>query len=326
METARAEWEAEYGPFLVFQKTFVQPGTYLHATQNIFDIRLPQGLAPEQADRLLNEKMRSYFEDRWAHRPLVSLKGISPLDAVGHPKLRRKVAGLILLLEQLLQTFQTKLPYTMDELRHKLGLDQAVPVDAASAGDANAITGMNAAELAALTPETLSEEDLKAAFTSAKRLDANELATKFAQSLVAKAASLPDFDGFIYDQHIVFQLLGEDRVERAYVSILKAIERDAKNNAGKRSIDYRKLRFKVLLAGKRIAEARIDIDKLLSEKGEDLDIFVFATEELLRFGQKDLASKYAGMGKLIAAKKSDRDRFSFFEEIQKRYGGEGKPA
>ena len=30
----------------------------------------------------------------------------------------------------------------------------------------------------------------------------------------------------------------------------------------------------------------------------------FATEELLRFGHKDLAGKYAGMGKLIAAKKS----------------------
>jgi len=325
LEQGRTDFEVTYGSMLQFEREFTQPGTYIHASQQIFDIRLPQGLTPEHSERLLTEKMRSYFEDRWSQRPLHSLKGNSPVDAMGHPHLRRKVAGCIQLLEQLLQGLKLKLPYTMNELRHKLGFDQAVTAEAPAAiGAPRSISAMNAAELAALNAETLSDDDLRLAFTAAKRLDANELAGKYAIALVNRASTTPGQDCFIYDQHIIFQLLGEDRIERAYVSTLKALERDAKLNAAKRSIDYRKLRLKVLLAGKRVPEAKVDLDKLLAEKGEDLDLFVFAVEELLRFGHKDLAGKYAGMGKLVAAKKNDRDRFSFFEEMQKRYGSEAK--
>lgn len=325
LEQARADFEAQYSGLIKFDRTFEQPGTYLHVTQGILDIRLPQGLTPDQSDRFVEERMRSYFEDRWTQRPLHSLKGNTPIDSVGHPVLRRKVLGCILLLDQLLSGLSAKLPYNMERLKHKLGLDQAL----ASTGEAVAgapapIASMNAIELAAVNIEGSSDDDLKLAFTSAKRLDANDLASKFAQALVNRAATTPGTDCFSYDQHLIFQLLGEDRVERAYVTTLKALERDTKQNGGKRSVDYRKLRLKVLLAGKRVQEARVDLDKLLAEKSEDLDLFVFAVEELLRFGHKEVAAKYAGMGKLIAAQKSDRDRFTFFEETQKRFGGEGK--
>lgn len=323
LEQGRKDLEGTYGSWLQFEKEFTQPGTYIHASQDIFEIRLPEGLTPEHSERLLRERMRSYFEDRWAQRPLHALRGNTPMDAAGHPILRRKVAGCILLLEQLLQAMQIKLPYTMDELRHKLGLTQSVSTEM-PAGAGRAITSMNAAELAAMNTDTMNDEDLRSAFTAAKRIDANELASKFAQALVARAASSSGQDCYIYDQHIIFQLLGEDRIERAYATTLKAMERDTKLNGGKRSIDYRKLRLKVLLAGKRITEAKVDLDKLLAEKGEDLDLFVFAVEELLRFGHKELAGKYAGMGKLVAAKKSDRDRFTFFEEMQKKYAGEAR--
>ncbi|MFO0813419.1 MAG: tetratricopeptide repeat protein [Gemmatales bacterium] len=320
---AHADFQAQYGALVVEKDRFTQPGTYLHISQSVFDVRLPQGFTPEQSERLLKEKIRSHFEDRWAHRSLHSLQGNTPIDAVGHPILRRKVMGCITILEQVMNQLGAKLPYSMDELRHKLSLDQA---GSATEGEAPAattsITAMNNAELAAIAVDSASEEELKQAFTTARRLDANELATKFAQALVNQAANKQDADCFIYDQHIIYQLLGEDRVERAYVNILKALERDAKLNAGRRSLDYRKLRLKVLLAGKRVQEARADLDKLLAEKGEDLDLFVFATEELLRFGHKELAGKYAGMGKLVASRKNDRDRLSFFESMQKKYGSE----
>jgi hypothetical protein len=114
--------------------------------------------------------------------------------------------------------------------------------------------------------------------------------------------------------------LGEDRLERAYATTLKAMERDAKQNAGKRSIDYRKLRLKVLLAGKRLPEAKIDIEKLLTEKADDLNLCVYVVEELLKFGHKDLAAKYAKQGQQVAKKKNDADSAGFFEEIQARYG------
>jgi tetratricopeptide (TPR) repeat protein len=319
---AHADFQSHYGDLLQEKDRFTQPGTYLHLSQGVFDIRLPQGLTPEQTDRLLTEKLRSHFEDRWSQRPLNSLKGNTPLDAAGHPVLRRKVLGSILLIEQILNQLGTKLPYSMDNLRHKLGLDQAAPTleGTSPTGTASSITAMNAAELAALPIDGASEEDLKQAFTAAKRLDANDLATKFATALVTQAATKPDADCFLYDQHIIYQLLGEDRVERAFVNIVKALERDAKLNAGRRSLDYRKLRLKVLLAGKRVQEARADFDKLLADKGDDLDLLVFGTEEFARFGHKDLAGKYASVGKQLATKKNDRDRLGFFETMVKKYG------
>jgi hypothetical protein len=179
---------------------------------------------------------------------------------------------------------------------------------------------MNAAELSAISTETSTDDELKQAFAAARRLDANELATRFAQAIVQRAASVPGADCFIYDQHIIFQLLGEDRVERAYATTLKMIDRDVKQSQGKRSIDYRKLLVKVLLAGKRLPEARHELDKLLTEKADDLDLHVFATEELLRFGHKESAVKYAHEGKKLATSKQDRDRSAFFEDILKRYG------
>lgn len=65
---------------LDFEKAFEQPGTFLHITQSVFDMRMPQGLTPEQSDRFLKEKMRGHFEDIWAQRPLHSLKGDTPLS------------------------------------------------------------------------------------------------------------------------------------------------------------------------------------------------------------------------------------------------------
>jgi tetratricopeptide (TPR) repeat protein len=322
IESARAAFEQTYGSFVRFEKAFEQPGTFLHITQSVFDMRMPQGLTPEQSDRFLKEKMRGHFEDIWAQRPLHSLKGNTPLDASGHPVLRRKVLGCILLMEQVLNNMGLKLPYTMDELRHKLGLDK--PGAAIEANAPATVTGMNVEDLAALKVETASEDDLKQAFTSAKRLDANELANKFAQALVQRAATTQGADCFTYDQHIIFQLLGEDRIEKAFASTLKAMDRDTKLNGGKRSVDYRKLRLKVLLAGKRLNEAKVDLDKLFTERNDDLDLYVFVTEELLRFGHKELASKYASQGKALAEKKSDRDRLGFFDSILKRHGSPAK--
>lgn len=315
----RTSLEADYAGILEFQREFEQPGTYVHAVQCIFDIRLPTGLNPEQSDRMLQEKMRSYFEDRWCHRPLHSLKGNTPLDAVGHPHLRRKLLGCILLLDQLLASLRAKVPYTMEDLRRKLNLNGGGETSSNASSPVTVIGAMSAAELAAMNLETASDEDLANAFSAARRLDANDLATRFAQAIVNRAATSPGADCFIYDQHIIFQLLGEDRVERAYASTLKALDRNAKSNAGKRAIDYRKLLLKVLLSGKRLPEARVELDKLLAEHADNLDLYVFATEELLRFGHKDLAVKYAAAGKQLAAKKNDKDRLGFFEDLLKRY-------
>ena len=314
---ARQQIEQVYGASINFEKSFEKPGSFVHLIHRAMDVRLPEGLETQKADHFVRESLRGYFEDRWSHQPLHSLQGNTPLDAVGHPILRRKLLGCIALLEQVMQTISVKVPYTMDELRHKLGLDQVVATEATDAPAS--VTARNAEQLSQLNIVTASDEELKQAFVSAKRLDANELATRFAQALIQRAGNQPGIDSWVYDQHIVFQLLGEDRIERAYVTVLKAMERDAKLQGGKRSIDYRKLRLKVLLAGKRLHEAKVDIDKLILENSDNLDLYVFVIEELLRFGHKELACKYATQAKAQAEKKGDRDRLSFFDSFLKRY-------
>ncbi len=321
VETARAELEASWGDSVQFTRSFTQAASFPHLVDQVLDFRVPEGLTTEQVQRLSNEMFRSYFEDQWAHRPFRVLQGNTPIDAVGHPVLRRKLQGMILLLEQVLANQKVPITYTMDDLRRKLGLADGPIIQTHEQSAAPAvIASLSAAELAALDVALLSEDDLKQAFATAKRLDANEIAGKFAQALVAKVGNSPGADCFIYDQHVIFQLLGEDRIERAYATTIKMLDRDAKLNAGKRSIDYRKLRLKVLLAGKRLGEAKIELDKLLSERADDLDLLGFAVEELLKFGHKDQAAHYAKSGKLLAAKKNDRDRLGYFEDIQKRFG------
>jgi len=314
---ARQELEDRWGNTVEFRSEFAKPGSFNHVLDVIMNFRLPEGLAPEQSTRLTTEMIRSYFEDQWAHQPLKSLQGNTPLDAAGHPVLRRKVLGLIQLLGQILTIRNITLPYTMDDLRRKLGLLSAAGTVAAPT---TSVGAMSAAELAQLDVEKLSDEELRQAFTAAKRLDANEIASRIAQAIVTRAANAEGQDIFLYDQHIIFQLLGEDRIERAYASTIKALEWDAKLNAGKRSTDYRKLRVKVLLAGKRLPEAKHDLDKLLAEKKDDPDLYVFAVEELLRFGHKDAAAKYATQGKQTAERRGDRDRLGFFVDVEKRHG------
>jgi tetratricopeptide (TPR) repeat protein len=317
---AQRELEILWGTTVAYHRSFTQPTSFNHLAEEAFSFRLPEGVTPEQAERLTKEMLRSFFEDQWAMRPSSSLQGNTPLDAAGHPVLRRKVLGMIGLWEQILALQNIPLPYSMADLRRKLGLLEPAADQPSEPATTN-IAHLSAAELAGLPVESLSLDDLKQAFTAAKRLDANELATKFAQAVVNRPNGSNQADCFLYDQQLIFQLLGEDRLERAYATTLKAMERDAKQNGGKRSIDYRKLRLKVLLAGKRTAEAKIDLDKLLAEKADDLDLAVWAVEELLKFGQKEMAVKYAGSGKQAAEKKNDRDRAEFFAEIQKRFNG-----
>jgi tetratricopeptide (TPR) repeat protein len=316
LESARKELEELWGNTVEYQRSFTKPASFHHLLEQVFHFRLPEGLATEHATRLSTEMFRSFFEDQWAHRPASSLQGNTPIDASAHPVLRRKVLGQILLWEDILALPKVPITYSMNDLRRKLGLFDTAPASSPAPATTN-VTLMSAAELSALDPPNMKNEDLQQAFTAAKRLDANELATKFAQALVQRTEQQ---DFFTYDQHIIFQLLGEDRLERAYATTLKAMDRDAKQNAGKRSIDYRKLRLKVLLAGKRLAEAKIDIEKLLAEKVEDLNLFVYVVEELLKFGHKDLAAKYAKQGRQVAKKKNDADSAGFFEEIETRYG------
>ncbi len=85
------------------------------------------------AEAKLRDHAREFFENVWIHRPLKSLAGNSPLDAVGSSALRKRVFGVVKFVEDCLkavtphkQIGEELVPiemYTFDNLRHKLGLE-----------------------------------------------------------------------------------------------------------------------------------------------------------------------------------------------------------
>jgi tetratricopeptide (TPR) repeat protein len=85
------------------------------------------------AEGKLRDHARNFFDNVWIHRPLKSLAGNTPLDAVGSKPLRKRVFGVVKFLEECLkavqphkQVGQELVPietYDFDALRHKLGLE-----------------------------------------------------------------------------------------------------------------------------------------------------------------------------------------------------------
>ena len=85
------------------------------------------------AESKLRDHARNFFENVWIHRPLKSLAGNSPLDAVGSKVLRKRVFGVVKFMEECLKAVQPHkqigeelVPietYDFSALRHKLGLE-----------------------------------------------------------------------------------------------------------------------------------------------------------------------------------------------------------
>src|SRR5262249_22493387 len=146
-------------------------------------VLLPAGQPGEKfAERVL-EHARHFYEDVWIHRPRRALEGNSPVNAVGHPRLRKKLRGVIQVIQDCAANTVIG-GYDFHQLERKLGLVQA---PAAPAGGVPADIGaLGAAELAGLPLEALTDEQLEQAYHAAHRLDAEELTAHFAKALVAR--------------------------------------------------------------------------------------------------------------------------------------------
>lgn len=127
----------------------------------------------ESAEAKLRDHAKNFFENVWIHRPLKSLAGNGPLDAVGSSVLRKRVFGVVKFMEDCLKAVQPQkqigeelVPietYKFDDLRHKLGLEYvaadppkinvpADPIPAPAAAAAPAATPAAGASAPAAAP------------------------------------------------------------------------------------------------------------------------------------------------------------------------------
>jgi tetratricopeptide (TPR) repeat protein len=268
-----------------------------------------------EAKRRVSEHFERYFEETWIHRPLRSLNLIPPVDAVGHPSLRKKVLGVIQFLQECAAPNEA-MAYDFDRLRRKLGLLASEPgAVAAAIADSPDVGKMSAAELAALSPQDLSEEVLERAYQAALQLDAREVAARFARTLVTRPRRAGRPDRYPWYSHLIQLAMGEGDTESALKYLDDAEKADSEENEGRRHNDYQLRRGQLHAKRGEVDQAQRVFDELVGRAPSDLRFTGSAAEAMLGLKQPASAQRFAEQGLVKAREKNDRASEDYFKEL-----------
>lgn len=268
----------------------------------------------EQAQQKAIEHAGRFFEDTWIHRPLKSLSNIAPIDAVGSSKLRRKVRGLVEFFKQCVSSGLLR-EYDFSRVLRKLGIGEVEATTSVQAAATADLSAMGAAELAALKPESLSDEQLEQAYQTAYRLDAKEIAAHFAAALVARPVQPGKTDRYPFFSFLVSKALADGKSDAALEHINQGEHLDAESNEGKRREDYETRRAAVHVGRGDAAEAEIVFDRLIQRLPRNFKIRGAAAESMLRLKQPKKALKFAEEGLKEARLANDRDAEGYLNDL-----------
>jgi hypothetical protein len=277
---------------------------------------IPVGVTDQaEADRLIREHVQRTFEETWIHRPLKSLGNIAPIDAAGHRALRRKLKGVIQFIQDC--AAGPALAYDFDRLRRKLGLLEApAPAERLeSSAQPAAIDSLSAGELAALAPDALSDDQLDEAYRAAQKLDARELAARFAQAFVARPPRTNQPDRYPYYSYLVQQALADKNTDAALDYVNAGEKADCEQNEGRRRNDYELRRAQVLSKRGEADSARDVFERLIERVPGELRYRGSAAESMLSMKQGASALRFAELGLAKAREKNDRDSEQYFMEL-----------
>ncbi len=270
-------------------------------------------LSQDDAVRRIQEHVERFFEETWVHRPLRSLGMAPPLDAVGSPVLKKKVLGAVQFLQDC-AAFGITATYDFDRLRRKLGLlgAEAAPAAAAAGPDVNA---MSTAELAALAPDTLDFGKLEQAYQAALKLDAREVAARFAKALVAQPSEAGRPDRYPWYAHLVQTALtgGDTNAALDYVNEGERV--DCEHNEGRRRNEYELRRGQIYAKRGETSEAQRVFESLIERVPGELKYRGSAAEAMLSAKDPLLALRFAEGGLAKARQQNDRDSEGYFMEL-----------
>jgi tetratricopeptide (TPR) repeat protein len=288
----------------------------------VFDnaMAVPLGAtSQEEAQKRMAEGVERYFEEKWPHQPLRALGGVPPLDAAGHGTLRKKLRGVIAFLQDCAALGAVQ--YDFDRLRRKLGLLEAKPEAAASGPDVEA---MGVAELGALAPESLADDQLEKAYQAALRLDARELAGGFGKALVARPPRAERPDRFPVFNQLVQQVLAEGDTAAALDYVNEGEKDDSEHNEGGRRNDYELRRAQIQVKRGEVDAAQEAFERLIARVPSELKYPGSAAEAMLAAKQGPRALRFAEQGLAGARRQNNRDSEQYFLELldaAKRQGG-----
>jgi hypothetical protein len=304
--------KAAVGPALVSEPYVTRGPAKFHEILNDA-LPLMRGNATEEERKTFaQEHFAKHFEEIWPHRPLRSLENVPPIDAAGHSVLRKKLHGAIQFLQEI--AAGGKLDYDFDRLRRKLNLTAgAAPAEATTAGPD--IAAMAPPELAALKLDELADPQLEEAFQAAQKLDARELAGKFAQALVNRPSRADKPDRYPWHNHLIQLAIMQNDWDAALDRLNDGEKDDCEHNEGRRRNDYELRRGQVHAKQGAHDQAKEVFDRLVARVPSELKVRVSATEAMLSAKQAGQALKYAEAGLAEARKQNSRDFEGHFLEL-----------
>jgi len=274
-----------------------------------------EGADPDQVDAKMRDRAREFFEETWVRRPLKSLGGATPLDAAAHPKLQKRLPGLLRFMQECLggaaprEDGQPAKPlYDFNRLRRKLGLTAAE-----AEGTELDFDTMSAAALGGVKPESLSDEQVGRAFAAALRLDAPDLAAGFARNATGRA-SIPDRYPFF--KQLIRAARDEGKSDEVLRLLTDAEQADAATNEGKRRDDIALTHGQVLARAGDVAAAYAVFKEIVGRSPKDLRFFAPAAEAMLGKKEGAKALEFAEAGLKEARAQNNRDAEQQFLELQ----------
>jgi tetratricopeptide (TPR) repeat protein len=300
---------------LAINETQDRPGL-IHFANVIADaIIYPVAQVPDAAERVRHHA-ESYFEEVWPTRPRRALRHNTPIDAAAHPRLRKDLLGVIRFTEDCAKLNRAFL-YDFDRLRRKLGLLRGVPSTAAttSAGAVLDIPAMGTQELAALDVATLELPQLEQAYQAAQKLDAQELATHFARTLVSRPTPPDRSDRWPWYSYLIQRALQEGNTDAAQQYVDEGEKADSEHNAGQRRDDYELRRGQVHAKRGEADRAEEVFRRLIERVPHHLRYRGAAAEAMLSSRQGARALRFAEEGVETARQANDRDSEQYLLEL-----------
>jgi tetratricopeptide (TPR) repeat protein len=296
---------------------------------NFSDIALEAMLFPtrdaeaHEMETRMQEHAQSYFEETWIHRPLKALSGVPPIDAVGSTAIQKRLPGVVKFVEDCFRSSAPRMRdgermkpmelYDFGRLRHKLGIGEA-PATATGKPELK-IDALSASELAALDASAMSDDDLDRGFRAALKLDASDLAGKFARAMTQRPPSATLPDRYPFFNHLV-QLAQAENDGAAVIALLDEAEKaDADSNEGRRHGDITIRRGQQLAKLGNAEKAREVFAGLLVSKPDDLKYYGPAIETMLGQKKGQWALEFAEKGLAKARSQNNRDSEQYFMEL-----------
>jgi tetratricopeptide (TPR) repeat protein len=177
------------------------------------------------------------------------------------------------------------------------------------------VSGLGAAELAALVASSLSLEQLEQAHQAALRLDALELAGKFAKELIARPpdAARPDRAPWYFS--LSQRAVTEGHADEALSLISEGERYDREHNEGRRGDEFALRRGQIHVKRGEAQQAQEVFEQMLARDPSNQRARGSAAEGMLSLREGARALRFAEAGLATARQRNDRDSEQYFLEL-----------